>query len=536
MAVVARRLTLATAAFAAMTVVMTAPFSWQFTDHLVPHNDNHLHVWVLAWTAHQLALDPAHLFHGNIYYPAPNALSFSDAFPLLGLIASPFIWAGVHPVAAHNLLILTSFVASGLGMFVLALELTGAMVPSMVAGTIFTFASQRFGHFSHLELLWSCWMPLALWAQHRLMKSGRLRDGVLLGVFVALQGLSSLYYLVFLGTFLVVAGVASIDRAPIHMWRRRLTGLALAALTAAILVGPYLAAYGGMRTGHPPRTDAEVTEYSASPETYLRVVPQNHVYFFLRRRPYANERSLFPGALALALAALGIWKGPRRLVFVYVAGMIFAFLMSLGMNGPLFPLLRDSVTPLRDMRAPVRYSVLVLMSVAALAALGASRLLADRSRRRGVVAGGLLAILLVEYASMPITTAKAVLEPPPMARWLASRPSGSVIVTLPMHNWYYDSFYEFLSIYHWQPMLNGYSGFYPDGYLVTTTALETFPDAASVQRLKDQDVSYVVLSADRLGEPAYSDLVQALKTHPDFDAPTTFDDPDFPCTVFPLRP
>jgi hypothetical protein len=529
------RLAFVCLAFAVMTAIMTAPFSWQFTDHLIPHNDNYMHVWVLAWTARQLVLDPAHLFSANIFFPAPNALAFSDAFPLLGLIGSPLIWAGMHPVAVLNLLILTSFVASGLGMFVLAFELTGAMVPAMLAGTIFTFASQRFAHLAHIELLWQCWMPLAMWALYRLMKNGKLLDGALLGVFIALQGLSSLYYFVLLGTYLGITGIALIDRPPVHLWKRRAAGIALAAMTAAVLVGPYLATYSEMRSGHRTRQYQEVLRYSASPQTYLRVVPENRLYWFLRRERDAQERSLFPGALALALAAIGIWKGSRRIVVVCVAGMMFAFLMSLGMNGWLFPLFRQLATPLEDIRAPARYGILVLMSLAALAALGASHILANRPHRRWLVSAAFFAMLFLEYASMPVETFKPILQPPQLARWLSNQPPNSVTVTLPIGYWDHDPLYEFLSIYHWQPMINGYTGFVPEGFEATIAALMTFPDAASIQLLRDRHVSYVVLSAKDYGEPRYSELTQALRGHPDFDEPVSFDDPDFPCTVFRLR-
>jgi hypothetical protein len=421
-------------------------------------------------------------------------------------------------------------------MFVLAFELTSAVVPSMLAGTIFTFASQRFAHLQHIELLWSCWMPLSLWALFRLMKNGRLLDGALLGAFVAFQGLSSLYYLVFLGTYLVVAALGSIDRAPFDLWKRRLAGFGLAAVVAAILIGPYIVIYSQMRTGRVPRNPEMVARYSASLQTYARVAPENRLYSFLRRSNDASERSLFPGAVALALAAVGIWKGPRRQVVVCVAGLIFALVMSVGVNGWLFPLLQAWIPPLQDIRAPARYAILVLMSIAVLAALGASTWRAGRSRPGVLVTAGLFTVVLLEYASMPIVAIKTVVEPPQIARWLADKPKGSVTVMLPMHHLKYDPFFAFLSIYHWQPILNGYSSFAPRDYRSTVAALSTFPDASSVQRLRERKVSYVVLSAKDYGEPRYSEIKQALRDHADFQEPVIFDDPDFPCAVFPLRP
>ena len=532
-AAVLRRLAIATVTFVAMTVVMTAPFSWQFTDHLVPHNDSYSHIWKLAWIAHALKREPLEVFNANHFAPAPHTLVYSDPMPLLALLAAPFIWAGLHPVAVHNALVLLSYVTAGLGMFVLAFELTGTMVPSLLAGTIFTFASQRFGHISRIEILWVCWMPLAMWALYRLMKNGRLRDGACLGAFVALQGLTCLYHFAFLGTYLGIAGLASIDRAPLESgnaaspdWRsprrRRPSRRSL---------------FCGLRSDA-NRGAFEIGRHRQAVQRYdsdLRSRPAREpVVRFLRRTADARERSLFPGALAIALAAVGIWKGPRRLVLVYATGMVFALLMSFGVNGWLFPIVRSVVPPLEEIRAPARYGILVLMSLAALAAVGASRILAVQGRRF-LISAVFFLVLVVEYASMPILVSKAVLEPPAMARWLADQPR-RVMLTLPILWWRYDSFYQFLSIYHWQPMLNGYTAFIPPAYSETTKLLETFPDATSIQRLRDLNVAYVVLSAKDYGEPRYSELVQQLRARTDFEESVVlrtwfFRQPFLPCAA-----
>ena len=50
------------------------------------------------------------------------------------------------------------------------------------------------------------WMPLCLWALHRTMARGRLRDGLATGLTFALQMLSSLYYGLFLAVYLIPVG------------------------------------------------------------------------------------------------------------------------------------------------------------------------------------------------------------------------------------------------------------------------------------------------------------------------------------------
>jgi len=206
-----QRLSAVSLAFVALTAMMTAPLAWNATSALPYADDAYFSVWRLAWVAHQLVNQPSKLFDTNIFYPASSTLAYSDAMLLLGIVGAPAIWAGVHPVLVHNILLLAGFALSGVGAFVLTRHLVGKMLPAVLAGIIFAFAPYKFGHFAHLELQWTAWMPFALWAVHRLLETSRLRFGLLLGALVALQGLSSLYYLAFFGPFIVCILVGDLN-------------------------------------------------------------------------------------------------------------------------------------------------------------------------------------------------------------------------------------------------------------------------------------------------------------------------------------
>src|SRR5687767_9353319 len=130
-------------AFAVLTCVFTYPQILQLSSHVGGHYDALFSIWRLAWFAHQLRTDPAHLFDANIFHPETNTLAYSDAIPFLGLTAAPFIWIGVKPVVAYNILALFSFVASGTAMYALARRLTGSAAAAFVAGSIFTFQQYR---------------------------------------------------------------------------------------------------------------------------------------------------------------------------------------------------------------------------------------------------------------------------------------------------------------------------------------------------------------------------------------------------------
>ena len=133
-------------------------------DSIPDHEDAFFSLWRLGWIAHALTTDPRHLFDGNIFYPERYTLAYSDGVLVEGLVALPFLYAGMPVVYVYNALVLGSFVACGMAMYLLARRLTGSTAAALLAGVVFAFAPFRFDHYYHLELLWSPWMPLAFWA------------------------------------------------------------------------------------------------------------------------------------------------------------------------------------------------------------------------------------------------------------------------------------------------------------------------------------------------------------------------------------
>jgi hypothetical protein len=538
-----RRLAIVTLMFAALTALMTAPLLWRIADALPDHGDAYFSVWRLAWIAHQLPLAPARLFDANIFSPAQGTLLLSDAMVLLGLAGTLPIQLGVHPVVVHNSLFLLGFVLSGVCAFVLARSLTGETGPSMLAGIIFAFAPYKFGHFGHLELQWACWMALALWAAHRLFDRGLLRHGVLLGLLLALQGYCSLYYLALLIPVLItVLAVLAVlaDRRPALICKRRLIGLSVAAAIAALLLGPYLFAYFASGSAHLPRSAEEVAEFSASLSSYLHVPPANRVYANLRSDVEADELSLFPGIVTLGFAALAFRGRRSRVVLAYAAGLLVAFLLSLGPRGGLFAVLRLVLPPLANLRAPARAGVLVLLSLAVLAAFGAREWMSRRARP--TAAAGLAVACLVclgEYWSVPMQMMRPILRAPLAYEWLARQPADSVVLTLPMSlpdRVDCEPLNDYLSIYHWRHLVNGYSGFSPPEYRTTEALLRSFPDQASIRHLRTLSVSYVVLNASLYRPEDYGRLAERLASDPNFGPPLEFRDVLFRAVVFPLRP
>ena len=251
------------ALFTALTVLMTWPQAREFATHAADHQDVYFNMWRLGWFAHALASSPSTLFQANIYYPEPNTLAFSDAMVVESLIASPLLWAGMRPVLVHNLLLLGAIVASAIAMFVLVNRLTRNRAAGVIAGIIFAFAPYRFEHYMHMELQWTIWMPLALWAVHRTIDSGRWQHGLQAGGFVALQMLSSVYYGIFLATILPLVTGLLLLTVPWPQALRAVKALAVGAAAAAIVCSIYALPYRAAARQVGLRPPDQIRQFSA---------------------------------------------------------------------------------------------------------------------------------------------------------------------------------------------------------------------------------------------------------------------------------
>jgi len=482
--------------FTALTAVMTWPQARYVATHAADHWDVYFNMWRVGWFAHALASAPSTIFDGNIFYPERHTLTFSDVMVVESLVAAPLLWAGVRPVLVHNFLLLGAVIASAAGMFVLVERLTGKREAAVIAGIIFAFVPYRFDHYMHMELQWTMWVPWALWAVHRTIESGRPLHGLQAGIFVALQMLSSVYYGVFLATLLPLIAALLLLSLPrpraIRAGGALALGGAAAALVCSLYALPYLAA--SKQVGR--RTTTEIVQFSAHPYDYLAATPDNRIYGAAVDSP--PERRLFPGIVAVLLAVVAVFPRPRtRAAVVYLIASAAAFELSLGFNGYLYRFLHEHVPVFGGLRVPARFGIFVVVFLAILAAYGHAALQdALRPAYRHAFAVLVSCVLLVEYSVSPLQLVPYENASPPVYEFLARLPSGVVAeFPVPLKNTIPgpDARYTYMSTFHWKKLVNGYSGYHPRSYVRRLDGLQSFPDASSLEILRQTGVSYVVV-------------------------------------------
>jgi hypothetical protein len=527
--------------FTLLTILFTWPQAWQL-DRIPDFKDAYFNIWRMAWVAHQVPRDPLHLFDANIFFPLSNTLALSDAVLLPALMGAPLAWLGINSVVVYNLAVLGSFVLCGLGMFLLVRDLSGSAAAGVVGGMVFAFAPFRFDHYAHLELLWAPWMPFALWTLHRTLRSGRLWHGLWTGLFVAAQGLSSIYYVIFFATVLVVLVPWLLVAERPRAWRRSVAALLAGAALAACILVPYLLPYRTARATVGERPAHDLTVYSAGPKHYFSATPDNVLYGRLTGGLGSAEKRLFVGFSVALLIGVALWPPVGSTRLAYAAVLAFAVAGSFGHRGLVFMWLREHVFVYRGLRVPARFGHVVLLAAAVLAGFGVTRCqswLRARGWRLAAAAPVLFGLLIAaEYLRWPMALTPVETSPSPVYQWLNGQPDG-VVAEFPFPRTPVDvpreGLVEYRSTFHWKPLVNGYSGFYPTSYQDLWTELESFPSDEAFDALRRRGVTYVIVHEREFGSTPYRHAVERLARRPDLAAVGPFGEPGGEVRAYRLR-
>jgi hypothetical protein len=498
--------------FAALTCVMTYPQVRQMDGVSIDTADPLLSTWRLSWFAHQLPRDPLHLYDANIFYPEPRTLAYSDAMLVPSLTIAPAVWLGMHQLLAYNLLLLSGFALSGAAMFLLVRSLTHHVGAALFAGFVFAFLPFRFMHYAHLELQMSYWMPLCLWAFHKCVTTGRMRDGLLTGLFFALQMLSSWYYGIFFATFLVPVAGAVLIGAGWQRAGRAMRPLVAGAVLAVILIAPFAVPYFQARRSLGDRPVSEIQFYSATPQNYMGAHARNALFGPITTAWGGQERELFEGLAVPLIALVGLWPPLSAARIGYTLGLLLAFEASLGLNGVLYPWLHEHVLPYRGLRVPARMAMIVGLTLAILGGYGVARICTGlRTRRAAALACTFLLLLaFAEYRSTLVLTPISPAPPTAYAALPADRPT--VLLNLPIvaPDAALEPFYMYFSTFRWDSLLNGYSGFSPPSYSQLLEVMRDFPTDAAFDELRVRRVEYIIVHGAFYRLDAYDRVVEQL--------------------------
>jgi hypothetical protein len=513
-------------AFAALTGALTYPLCLEpATRAMALSADTRLFLWTLSWDVHALLHQPLRLFDANIFYPEPRTLAFSEHLLGSAVLGAPFLLAG-GPVLAMNVVLLLSCLLSGAGGYLLARELGIPRAGAFVTGTIFAFAPPRFTRLAQLHLATVQWIPFCLAFSHAYLRRGRRRDLLAAAFFFTLQSLTSGHGGLFLLLALLsLAGWAFVTRRlPATRTLARDVGFA-GALLLAINV-PFLVPY--FRVQHElglRRTIGAVYDWVPNASSFLASPSYVDQALLSLAPPLARavadaKAYMFPGWLTLVGLLALVVPGRRpegerfgdtwSLGFYALVGVLSLW-ASLGPPFGLYWALYHVLPGFDLIRVPSRLAILTELALAVLAGAGASRIVGRfRPAWRGWAAAGLVLLLAAEFAT-PLNATAYPIEVAEVDRWLAEQPKPFVVAGLPVApptdavaSARLHSHYMLHSMLHWQPIVNGYSGFVPPRHEMLYDQLTRFPDEGSVRALERLGVNYVVLHREFYDAESYA--------------------------------
>jgi hypothetical protein len=417
-------------------------------------------------------------------------------------------------VVAMNLLVLSSFAATGVSTFLFVRWLTGRAGAAAIAGGAVAFqAAQIFNaatapDFAHLWVL-----PLLAWRMFVLRDRPSRINGLWAGAAGVVAVAWNPYYLLMGSVALTTLAVANLVVA----WRRgalrsQVSGLlwALPPLVAAAAVDVLAVVTDSSRAGVRDRPAAELYLYSSRLGEYFDPPNDNALFGWLHMpgtRPGVDTH-FYLGLTVVVLAAIGVASvvrgrshGPRRAnVFsIVLLGVVAAVwsgppTMSIGsfdIRLPSWYVMHVTTT----WRIYGRFGIIVTFAVGVLAGVG----IAAISRHGPVIVRGItlsaIALLLVLDLRVPsLEFPVKPLEEPPIYAVLRDEPAGGVAEypIYPLDVGAYDQLYR--QDMHHRRLLNGYaSGSTAEARALTLTRL----DDETAQRLAALGVRYVVYDTTR---------------------------------------
>jgi hypothetical protein len=214
-----------------------------------------------------------------------------------------------------------------------------------------------------------------------------------------------------------------------------------------------------------------------------------------------------------------------RVISFYIVLGILAAWASFGPDAGLYAWLNSALPFMSFMRAPARIGIVVVFSMAVIAAFVLARLLAVR--RRALMVAGLVIITAAEVSAAPWPLRTVPPLPAAYAR-LRELPRGPV---LELHFAYKSgelfphTLFMFWSAWHWNPLVNGYSDYIPPDFMQIAVPINAFPDPASFEIARAREIRYVLIHwnmYDEVGRSAirarfgpYSDYLRLV--HDDED-------------------
>jgi len=416
-----------------LAVIFTYPLAQNLNTHFPAYGkggDAHSFIWN-SWnfikTLEAAPINP--LTTTALLFPFQPNLAFHTYTLLRNALV--FLFSIILPFAASfNLVTLLMFVLSGFGAYLLTMRFTRSHIAAFISGVIFSFCPFKLARLmAHYNFVDAAFIPFYILFLFRTFDRKSYRDPILAGVFLALIGYCSYYYLIFTFAFTGIfvfysffsrslirrAREKAAERTSVRL-QKYFLNFAVLGLVFVILFSPILVNILKYQN------DYFVTKkaFGESPELTQLVTPSPtsllNRYLFKGPR-YGTEKVIFLGftVILLALFSFTLVRKKPYLLFWHLNALIF-IIFSLGsymiIGGKKILWLPYQVIHtlpiLSAARNPSRYIIFAMLALGILSACSIENIIrrVNLFKRQKFLSLGIPFLILIlissEYLTIPL--------------------------------------------------------------------------------------------------------------------------------------
>ncbi len=481
--------------------------------------------WTIWWNIDRAAHGFAGYWQAPIFHPSAGTFAFSEPQPATLLVA-PVYWATGSLIIAYKAYLLLSLVLNGVFAAKLCRRFRVGRLSSLGAGAMIVWLPVGLRQMDVLQLL-PVWGILWTWdASWQHCQRPTYRSAVIAALACATCFLLSVHHGLFMIIVLLPALLVTLPwRTAARGWKQNLVAILLAAIAVGTLALPMRSI---MKQYQFERTQQLVTNLSAKPQDLLRL-PQEAVI----GKPTTDPGyTLSPGWTKTFFAVIGIAAGlcrirKRRWIVFLLLMIVISGLLALGPNlriGTYEPwwTIANVVPGLQQVRNVFRFAYLTQMGIILLAAIGLSEVsLRLQQRLHGPVLSNVLLTILVVVCVLELPPPNPMLAGVPNRErhraWAAfikrETTAGAAVACLPfaaggrVADFDITTRWMYYGTLHGKPLVNGYSGFFPQQYFDLQNSVNSSGITDLVlQQFASADVQWVVIQRGFLNAQAVAEL------------------------------
>ena len=442
------------------------------------------------WSFKKAALNLSNPYYTmDIFYPTGVSLAFSDVSPFNAIISIP-LQQLFGLIAAYNMIWISTFILSGFNAYLLVKYLINDTKAAILSGLIFMFSPYHFAHaLGHMNLITTEWIPLYVLFLIKMTREDKKTNAIYAAIFLVLTAMSSNYYLVymFIFTLLYLIYYWLVDRS--LMSKNFVKRISIMTASFLVCFSPilYIMLKDMLISKSNYMYQGGFEEFSADLMAFFTPTIFHPVFKDLVS-PFNSqftgggiEFTVFAGYTVLLLSVIAIWKIKTKEIKFWAFSTIIFFILCLGpyltINGvadfsfsgydfkiPLPYVILMHIPVFSIARAPSRWDVLVMLSLAILAGYGLNYIFCKvrnghllKSDKENIIFIIISCLILFEFSAVPFPMSSA--EVPAFYKQLALETDDYAILEVPG---FAAANYMYFQTIHGKKLVNGYVSRTPD--------------------------------------------------------------------------